>query len=96
MRNFGLALLALAGAIAASVGASAQPLQPAVMSSADPAPMLEPVRTIRVHVYTCTARSRFAYGVWTSTSLALAQHNALVQCAIRTPRGYLCVITHCR
>jgi hypothetical protein len=37
-----------------------------------------------------------ASGWATSSSLARAKRNALRQCAIRTPRGYMCYITFCR
>jgi hypothetical protein len=45
----------------------------------------------------CEARS--ATGAWgwaRNYSLRRAKHNALYQCARRTPRGYMCYITFCR
>ena len=50
---------------------------------------------VAIRVHTCTARSVVAVGYWTSTSLAIARRQALVQCAIRTPRGYNCVLVSC-
>jgi len=90
-----LSCLFLAGGVAADPSTA---LRTAVYapSGSDPAPMLQDVRVIRVHVYTCTARSRFAYGVWTAGNLATARASALYQCAIRTPRGFVCRITRCR
>jgi hypothetical protein len=32
---------------------------------------------------------------WHNYSLAYAQRRALVECAVRTPRGYTCFITGC-
>lgn len=43
---------------------------------------------------TCTAKSRFASG-WGQGSYSYARNRALYECAIRTPRGYNCYITHC-
>jgi hypothetical protein len=37
-----------------------------------------------------------AYGVATSGVLATARRGALYQCAVRTPRGLVCLITRCR
>ncbi|HLI67566.1 MAG TPA: hypothetical protein VKU90_14480 [Caulobacteraceae bacterium] len=45
--------------------------------------------------YTCYSRSPAATGWETSPYLAVAQRGALYQCAIRTPRGYICRITRC-
>ena len=86
--------LVLTGAVVAQPSASIAPAvyRPAV----DAAPLLQPVRVIRIHVYTCTARSRVAFGVGTSGLLATARTIALYQCAIRTPRGLTCRITRCR
>jgi|SRR5579872_6954267 len=93
----------LAAALAALCAASAQAspgaarLDPGLYSpGGSDAPTLQSARTIRVHVYTCTARSQFAYGYWTAAYLAVARQGALVQCAARTPRGFLCRITRCR
>ncbi len=45
----------------------------------------------------CKARSPTGSMGWaTSYSLRRAQYNALYECAIHTPRGYVCVITSCR
>jgi hypothetical protein len=82
------------------LGASAAPaplrLDPAVVSTFDRVdrPVVERVHLVRV--YTCTARSRVAYGVWTAGTLSVAKRGALTQCAIRTPRGMVCLITACR
>ncbi|MBY0531724.1 MAG: hypothetical protein K2P86_07115 [Xanthobacteraceae bacterium] len=43
----------------------------------------------------CEARSPYASG-WGQGSLGYARQRALRECAIRTPRGYTCYITHCR
>ncbi|HTP77292.1 MAG TPA: hypothetical protein VMJ73_09955 [Rhizomicrobium sp.] len=45
--------------------------------------------------YKCTARSPVAYGWFISPSLSVARYNALRQCAIRTPRGLVCLIRSC-
>lgn len=45
----------------------------------------------------CHASS--SYGSWgwaTNRSLKRAKRTALRQCAVRTPRGYMCYITFCR
>ena len=65
-------------------------LDPGVYTAGDAA--LQPV-VVRAH--SCTARSLVAVGYWTSTSLAVARRQALVQCAVRTPRGYNCVVVAC-
>jgi hypothetical protein len=45
----------------------------------------------------CQARSAGgAFGWATSYSPARAEHNALFECAIRTPSNYLCVVTWCK
>ncbi len=89
-------VLGCLGFAGAGGAASLDGLRPAIYSPADSAANLTPVRVIKVHVYTCTARSRFAYGVWTTGVLAAAKRGALLQCAIRTPRGFLCLVTSCR
>jgi hypothetical protein len=90
------ALAALAAATSAQASPDAARLDPGVFSAGGwDTPTLQPARVIRVHVYTCTARSRFAYGYWTAAYLAVARQGALVQCAARTPRGFLCRITRC-
>jgi hypothetical protein len=45
--------------------------------------------------HTCVARSRTAVGYWTTTTVAAAKLGALRQCAVRTPRGFLCVVVSC-
>lgn len=44
----------------------------------------------------CTARSRFASGWGIASCRSCAAQIALNQCAIRTPRGYMCRISSCR
>lgn len=44
----------------------------------------------------CEARSRYASGWGQSQSMRRARERALYECAVRTPRGYNCYITHCR
>ncbi|TBW34394.1 hypothetical protein EYW49_18315 [Siculibacillus lacustris] len=46
--------------------------------------------------WVCTARSRVASGWGSSVYFAQARGIALQQCAIRTPRGYMCRIVRCR
>jgi hypothetical protein len=46
-------------------------------------------------VYKCTARSPVAFGWFISPNLSVARYNALRQCAIRTPRGLVCLIRSC-
>ncbi|HLK24199.1 MAG TPA: hypothetical protein VKT30_06040 [Caulobacteraceae bacterium] len=77
-------------ALAASTAAAASPQLVA--------PYLHPARTIVTHVYRCWAyapNGAYGYSAWV-TSLALAHQEALYQCAIRTPRGLICVITRCQ
>ena len=45
--------------------------------------------------HTCVARSRLAVGYWTTTTLAAAKLGALRQCAVRTPRGLVCLVVSC-
>jgi len=45
--------------------------------------------------YRCTARSPLAFGWFISPNLAVSRYNALRQCAIRTPRGLVCLIRSC-
>jgi hypothetical protein len=80
-----LALASIATPIAAS----------AAQMSANP--YLVPARTVVIHVYSCVARSPTgSYGYSTNIgTLAGARLIALRQCAIRTPRGLVCVITRC-
>jgi hypothetical protein len=47
--------------------------------------------------WTCHARSPTGSWGWGSAgSIPAAQRRALYECAIRTPRGYVCRITRCR
>ncbi len=46
--------------------------------------------------HTCYAHSRVAYGYGISPYLGTAKVIALRECAVRTPRGLVCVITSCR
>ncbi len=88
------ALLAAALAAAtlglANTAAGHSPIDPGVYTPG--AAQLQPA-ALRAH--SCVARSIIAVGYWTSTSLAVARRQALVQCAVRTPRGYNCLITRC-
>jgi hypothetical protein len=45
--------------------------------------------------FVCYAHSPVAYGWGSSGYLAAAKLIALKQCAVRTPRGMVCVITSC-
>ena len=45
--------------------------------------------------HTCYARSPRATGWGTSPSRATAARIALNECAVRTPRGLVCVLTRC-
>jgi hypothetical protein len=46
--------------------------------------------------HTCYAGSRTGATGWgTSASRALAARIALKECAVRTPRGFVCVLTRC-
>ncbi|MFI4935937.1 MAG: hypothetical protein ACHP7N_15050 [Caulobacterales bacterium] len=95
MKRF-VVLAACAMACLASGSVSAAPqatLQSAVVRPGDAAPTLQAARYYRYH--TCTARSRYGFGVWTAPSRAVARRGALVQCALHTPRGFLCRITSC-
>jgi hypothetical protein len=88
-----LGLIAAAAlATAAMVGASqAEPLDKGVYSPRTDAPALTNVRLS----YTCVARSAVAMGYWTARYLATAKVGALRQCAVRTPRGMVCLIVSC-
>ena len=48
--------------------------------------------------WVCTAHSPTGSYGWGSSSysLAYARRRALLECAVRTPRGYRCYITGCR
>ena len=52
-------------------------------------------REAAYHRHTCVARSRLAVGYWTTTTVAAAKVGALRQCAVRTPRGLLCLVVSC-
>jgi hypothetical protein len=84
------AVLAAATLGVAGVAAGHSPIDPGVYAPGEA--QLQPVR-LRAH--SCVARSLVAVGYWTSTSLAVARRQALIQCAVRTPRGYNCLITGC-
>ena len=45
--------------------------------------------------FVCYARSPVAYGWGSSGSLGTAKVIALRECAVRTPRGLVCVVTNC-
>jgi len=45
--------------------------------------------------WVCYAHSPVAYGWGSSAYLGTAKTIALRQCAVRTPRGMVCVITNC-
>jgi len=47
--------------------------------------------------WVCMARSPTgAWGKgWHNYSLGYAQRRALAECAVRTPRGYVCILTGC-
>ena len=83
---------ALAAATLGVAGAAAGtgPLDPGVYT-----PGYAKLQPAAVRAHSCVARSRVAVGYWTSTSLALSRRRALVQCAVRTPRGFNCFITGC-
>jgi hypothetical protein len=88
-----LGLIAAALTAAAMCGASqaATPLDNGVYSPHTGAPSLTEVRLS----YTCVARSAVAMGYWTARYLATARLGALRQCAVRTPRGMVCLIVSC-
>jgi hypothetical protein len=87
-------ILAAALATLAAPAAFAGParLDAGVYSPRTDAPMLVQA----AHRWTCVARSRTSMGYEVSTSLAVAKRGALAQCAVRTRRGLVCVITSCR
>jgi hypothetical protein len=47
------------------------------------------------YAHVCYAHSRVAYGWGRSGYLSSARVIALRECAVRTPRGLVCVITSC-
>jgi hypothetical protein len=87
------ALTAAALAAAAVCGASqaATPIDHGVYSPRSDAPTLTEAR----YSHTCVARSATAMGYWTARYLATAKLGALRQCAVRTPRGLVCLIVSC-
>jgi hypothetical protein len=87
----GAALAACLGADVATASASA-PLDPGVYAPRTDAPALAPAR---YHRWTCIARSRMAYGYGVAASRPAAARMALAQCAVRTRRGLVCVLTSC-
>jgi hypothetical protein len=88
IKSAGIALAFALTSLASPIAASAA--SPGAMVVA---PYLQPAR---LGGYACTARSRVAYGYWKGArTLAAARLGALRECAARTPRGLLCVITAC-
>jgi hypothetical protein len=82
-------LLGIAGALALASSAVAAPQN----LGAD----LHQARTIVAHVYRCWAyapNGAYGFSAWVAT-MDLAKSQALYQCAVRTPRGLVCVITRC-
>jgi hypothetical protein len=84
-----LAAAAIGGASSAQTSAN---LDNGVYSPRSGTPLMQPAAYRR---HTCIARSRLAVGYWTTTTVAGAKLGALRQCAVRTPRGLLCVVTSC-
>ena len=84
----------LAAAMAAALGVAGGPSQ-AQTDHGVYTPGYAHLQPAYVRVHSCVARSRFAVGYWTSASLALSRQRALVQCAVRTPRGFSCFVTRC-
>ncbi len=89
-------MIAVALAAATLGGASSahtlNGLNDGVYSARSETPALQPAAVRR---HTCVARSRTAVGYWTTTSLAAAKLGALRQCAVRTPRGLVCLVVSC-
>jgi hypothetical protein len=86
------AALAAATMTCASAQDAPPTLDPGVYSSRVGPPDLIQVR---LHAYTCVARSRVAVGYWTAATRTLARAGALRQCAVRTPFGMACLVTGC-
>jgi len=84
------AALAAATLGIASVAVGQGPIDAGVYRPGDA--QLQPA-ALRAH--RCIARSVVAVGYWTSTSLAVARRQSLIQCAARTPRGRNCLIISC-
>ena len=82
-------LLGIAGAVALASSAVAAPQNVGAY--------LHPARTIVAHVYRCWAyapNGAYGFSAWVAT-IDLAKSQALYQCAVRTPRGLVCVVTRC-
>jgi hypothetical protein len=86
-----VAALAAAALGGASFAATPSGFDSGVYTPKTDAPTLQTV----VHRRYCIAHSRVAFGYGYSPSLASAKTIALANCAVRTPRGFLCVITSC-
>jgi hypothetical protein len=84
-----LAAAAIGGADCAQASTN---LDDGVYSPRSEAPSLQQAAYRR---HTCVARSRTAVGYWTTTTVAGAKLGALRQCAVRTPRGLLCLVVSC-
>ena len=84
-----LAAAAIGGSSSAQTSAK---LDDGVYSPRSEAQLVQPAAYRR---HTCVARSRTAVGYWTTTSVAGAKIGALRQCAVRTPRGFVCVVVSC-
>jgi len=68
-----------------------------LLSAAALAAVLAPALASDASAWTCHARSPTGSWGWGSAgSIPAAQRRALYECAVRTPRGYVCRITRCR
>jgi hypothetical protein len=91
MKSTILAAALAAATLGVAGGAAGQgPIDPGVYT-----PGAAHVQLAGYRAHSCVARSIVAVGYWTSTSLAVARRQALVQCAVRTPRGRNCFIVSC-
>ena len=90
-RTILVAALAAAALGGASFAATPSGFDSGVYTPRTDAPTLQHA----YYMYHCVAHSRVAYGYGNSRLLGSAKAIALSQCAIRTPRGLLCVITSC-
>jgi hypothetical protein len=82
-------LLGIVGAVTLASSAVAAP--PNVVAD------LHPARMIVTYVYRCWAyapNGAYGYSAWVANK-DLAKAQALYQCAARTPRGLVCVVTRC-
>jgi hypothetical protein len=84
-----LAAAAIGGANCAQASTN---LNDGVYSPRNGTPVLQQAAYRR---HTCIARSRTAVGYWTTTTVAGAKLGALRQCAVRTPRGLICLVVSC-